>query len=639
MIIALRARVPRGPLAVLLGAWLLVGTGGWAFSIALAVYAFDRSGAGAVGAVTAARLLPAMFAAPLTGGLIDRGNRSRVVAGACVFQAVCLALAAGFVLADASLVVIIVLAALSSIAATVPRPGLQALLPALASSPQELARASAAWSAVDSAGFLLGGGVGGAAIAAVGAGAVVVAASVIMVLAGVCSARLPAVTATAPDEPDEGPHPVSEVLAGLRVLRQDRKLRMPFGLLAGLLLLEGASDVQLVALAVGRLHMGNGGPGVLWMVWGAGGMLATFALLALVRLRGFGLVLVVGALTFAIGLSVAGLDGEALAVAAMIPAGIGFALVETAVMALVPRLADDTIVGRVYALSEILYAGAAALGALLAPLLIDWLGAAGSLSAVGAAFAVAAGAVWRSYSRLDAEQEQAGRVRELLRGLPFLAPLPLPRLERLVRDARAVTFTPGAPIVTAGEPGEDFFVIEAGTVTIEEFDRRQGPGTGFGEIALLKDVPRTATVRAASNLKLWSLSRASFIGAVSGHGDASRLADAVVAEHLARTSPADQPKRIPTINQTHADDISGAVRQATASREAIPDQVWMDVTRGRSPAEDQPAPPARGCQPHDDTDGSGARAEAAWGRPIGVERLVAQAVPIAGLMHAARLRD
>jgi MFS family permease len=117
-----------------------------------------------------------MFAAPLMGGLIDRSDRSRVVGGACVLQAVCLALGAGFVLFGASLVVIVVLAALSGVAATVPRPGLQALLPALACSPQELTRATAVWSAVDSAGFLLGGGVGGAAIAAVGAGAVVAAA-------------------------------------------------------------------------------------------------------------------------------------------------------------------------------------------------------------------------------------------------------------------------------------------------------------------------------------------------------------------------------------------------------------------------------------------------------------------------------
>ena len=238
-------------------------------------------------------------------------------------------------------------------------------------------------------------------------GAVVAAAAVTVMLAAVCSARLPAVTANASDRPAEGPHRVSEMLAGLRVLAHNRMLRVPFGLFAGLLFLEGASDVQLVALAVGRLHMGNGGAGVLWTVWGAGGMLASFALVPLVRRRGLGLVLVVGALTFAIGLGVAGLEGEMLAVAAMIPAGIGFSLVETAMTALVPRLADDAVVGRVYALSEILYAGAAALGALLAPLLIDWLGAAASLTAVAAAFAVAALAAWRSYSRLDAGVQQA----------------------------------------------------------------------------------------------------------------------------------------------------------------------------------------------------------------------------------------
>ena len=89
-------------------------------------------------------------------------------------------------------------------------------------------------------------------------------------------------------------------------------------------------------------------------------------------------------------------------------------------------------------------------------------------------------------------------------------------------------------------------MIEDGTVTVEGFDRRQRPGTGFDKIALLQHVPRTTTFRAASDLRLRALSRASFIGAVSGHGDASRLADAVVAERLARTSPPDQPKHMPT---------------------------------------------------------------------------------------------
>jgi hypothetical protein len=164
-------------------------------------------------------------------------------------------------------------------------------------------------------------------------------------------------------------------------------------------------------------------------------------------------------------------------------------------------------VGRVYALSEILYAGAVAVGALIAPLLIAALGAAGSLAAVGVAFALGALLAWRSYGRLDAGQAESGRVRELLRGVRFLAPLPLPRLERLVRGARAVAVGAGDSVVRIGEPGQEFFVIEAGTVEIEEFGRRQGPGTGFGEIALLRDVPRTATVRAVTDLRLWSVTR------------------------------------------------------------------------------------------------------------------------------------
>jgi hypothetical protein len=78
--------------------------------------------------------------------------------------------------------------------------------------------------------------------------------------------------------------------------------------------------------------------------------------------------------------------------------------------------------------------------------------------------------------------------------------------------------------------------------------------TGFGEIALLQDIPRTATVRAVSDFRLRALSRASFIGAITGHGDASRLGDAVVAERVARTSPADQPRRLPTHERRRSRD-------------------------------------------------------------------------------------
>jgi hypothetical protein len=292
--------------------------------------------------------------------------------------------------------------------------------------------------------------------------------------------------------------------------------------------------VQLVALAIGRLRMGNAGPGILYACWGAGGMLGSAALLALVQRRGYGLALLVGSLLFAIGIGISGTSGVPIALLAMVPAGIGFALVETALMALVPRLADDVIAGRVYALAEILYAGAAGVGALIAPALIRALGVSGSLAVAGGAMAALAIAVGRALTRLDAGQEVASRVRDLLRGVSFLAPLPLPRLERLVHNAQPVSLPAGATVVAAGDVGTEFYVIADGTVEIVEYGRQQGPGSGFGEIALLRDVPRTATVRAATDVNLWTLGRQTFVAAVSALGDVAQAADAMIAEHLAR---------------------------------------------------------------------------------------------------------
>jgi MFS family permease len=140
------------------------------------------------------------------------------------------------------------------------------------------------------------------------------------------------------------------------------------------MVLEGTTDVQVVALAIDRLHLGNGGPGVLYLVWGAGGVAGSAVLLRIVRRTGYGRALLVGSLVFGLLLAVAGVGGVALVIAVMLPVGLGFALVEGSVMGVIPRLADDAVIGRVYGVTELLYSGAAAVGAALAPALIAWLG-------------------------------------------------------------------------------------------------------------------------------------------------------------------------------------------------------------------------------------------------------------------------
>jgi hypothetical protein len=326
----------------------------------------------------------------------------------------------------------------------------------------------------------------------------------------------------------------SSVLAGIRVVASTPTLHAPFILLAGLKVLEGSTDVQLVALAIGRLGLGTGGPGLLYLVWGTGGLAGSALLLRIVRRTGYGRALLVGALVFGLLVAAAGVSGLALAVAVMFPIGVGFTLVEGSVLGVIPRLTDDAVIGRVYGVAELLYSGAAAAGAALAPALIAWRGVGGSLVAVGLAYTVVALATWRWCARLDRGQQTATRVRDLLHGVPFLAPLPLPQLERLVRSARSVVVAPGADVVTLGETGEEFYVVDSGDLDVVEFGRVVGPGDGFGEIALLRDVPRTATIRARSEGQLWAVGRAPFRAALGASPNAMVAATGAVEQHLAR---------------------------------------------------------------------------------------------------------
>ena len=520
-----------------LAAWGLFSSGQWMVMIALGVYAYERSGASGVGVVTVARLLPAMLAAPVNGVLLDRLNRARVVAVSCVLQTGAVAATAAVVLADLPLVAVVATLVLGGFAGAPVRPALQVILPALAKTPTELTRATAAWSAMDSVGFLVGAGLGGVLLAVTEPGLVLVVSACSALLTTGLVLGLPASRASTErdsDGADGGSEGLGAVVAGLRFVASTRQLHAPFALFVGLLLLEGATDVFLVALALDELAMGSGGPGVLYVMWGVGGLLGSAALLAVVRRAGYGRALLLGALAFGVPMAVSGAGGVAVAVLAMVPVGVGYSMVESAMMGVLPRLADDAVIGRVYAVCELLYAGVAALGALLAPLLVHAVGPRGSLAVVGAGYAALGLAAAYRCLQLDRGEQVANRVRELLHGVPFLGTLPLPKLERLVRSAQPLEAPAGAQLITAGESGEDFFVIDSGEVEIVEYARWQGPGEGFGEIALLLDVPRTATVRAATDATLWRVGRSSFLAAVGAEGDVRSAADGAVAEHLAR---------------------------------------------------------------------------------------------------------
>jgi hypothetical protein len=212
--------------------------------------------------------------------------------------------------------------------------------------------------------------------------------------------------------------------------------------------------------------------------------------------------------------------------------GIGNTLVDVSGLTLLQRNAPEAVRSRVFGVFESMVAGTIGLGAILAPLLVAVAGIRGALIVTGLFLPILAGLLWRRLVSLDAGDPAH---LELLRSLPLFARLPPQSLERLARSLEPVHLAAGAVLFNAGDEGDRFYVIASGELSVDLATglKTEGPGRGLGEIALLRNVPRTATVRAVSDTELLALGRDEFLGAVTGHAPAHAAANEIVGERLA----------------------------------------------------------------------------------------------------------
>jgi MFS family permease len=214
--------------------------------------------------------------------------------------------------------------------------------------------------------------------------------------------------------------------------------------------------------------------------------------------------------------------------------GIGNSVADIAALTLFQRIVPDHVLGRVLGVLEGVLLGAIGLGGLVAPLCIALFGTKPSLLAAGILLPVATILAARRLVAIDRTTAAPAHT-ALLRGVPLLGILPEPVLEFLAASAVSSTAQAGQAIVTQGETGDRFYVIESGEVEI--LGRTFGRGEAFGEIALLRDVPRTATVTAVTDVELVTLERDIFVTAVTGHSPAHASAEELVAERLGSFSP------------------------------------------------------------------------------------------------------
>jgi MFS family permease len=519
--------------------WTFASIGSWTFFIVLAVYAYNQGGAAAVGIAALARMVPAGLAAPLSGMIVDRSSRREVLLASTLGRALLLAGIAGCVAADAPFEVVLVLAALITALTTAHKPAQAALLPALAGSPRQIAASNAVLASVENAGFLAGSLLGGALVAATSIETGFFVTAGLFALAGWPLARIrrdpiPAHRA----EAHEAEKALEELASGFRTVAREPDLRVIVGVSACSTLVEGAADVLIVLVAIELLDLGEAGVGWLNSAWAVGGIVggaAAISLLGRGRLAAglaAGCLLVGGAL-----LGTAAWPDVVVAAAMLAGLGVGYSLIETAAQTLVQRLTAEDLIGRAFAVMESSYWITSGIGAILAPLLVNLLGLRGALVAVGCCLPLVAALRWRRLARFEAGAAIPEQAFALLRGVPMFAPLAIGTLENLSRRLVELDVPAGEVVIREGEPGDRVYLVAKGdfdvTCTRGAFPSI-GEGEVFGEIALLRDVPRTATVSARIDSVVLALDRESFLTAVSGHRFSQRSLEGLASERSAR---------------------------------------------------------------------------------------------------------
>lgn len=514
-------------------AWAGSVIGHYGYQIALGVYAYQEGGAAAVGAMFVLRTLGAL-ATPPAAALGDRYRRVWVMFASDFVRALLVLGTLAVIVADAPIAFVYVFAGLAAAVGTAFRPAQVALLPQLSRTPEELTMANVIATTIEGLGMFVGPALAGLVLAVSGMEATLV----VMAVALLWSALLVLPIKETPPVPGAGGHPPFRefLFAGFSVTWRTPDLRLLTGVLSGQALTAGCINVLIVVTALALLELGEGGVGLLDAAVGLGALLGAVVIVPLVHRTRLTVPLVAGALLWGLPLvAIAAWPNVGAAVAALALVGVGNTLVDVAGFTLLQRIAPDDVLARVFGVVETVFYLAIGIGSLLAPLLVETAGARWALVAVGLFLPIVV--LWRARRivGIDADAVIPVHELELLRLVQMFAPLPQLSLERLARQLIPVEAGAGTTVIAQGDEGDRFYVIDEGEVDVVADGRHIGTfrrGYGFGEIALLRDVPRTATVTSRTPVKLYALERDAFLAAVTGHSASQEAADALIVSRM-----------------------------------------------------------------------------------------------------------
>jgi MFS family permease len=533
---AFRSLTGNTALLRVLAAYLMFILTEYAVWIAMLVYAYSRGGAAVAALVAVAQLAPAAVVAPVVASVADRRSPVVLLAGGYLAQAVAMAGAAVAIGAGAPLVAYAA-AVVAATAVVTTRPAQSALIPSLAATPDQLTAANVVAGWLEAAGAAAAGLLAGVLISLAGVGSVFAVCAglglvaVLLVAGRGWAGRLGAAAAEEPNADAAG-----GIGEGLRLAVRQPRLRLMLALLTADAVVLGALDLLVVILALTVLGRPPGWAGYLEFAFGAGAVLAATVSAVLVGRRLGGPILA-AALVFSGALAAVAFGPDlAGTVALLAVAGAGHCLLGVATRTLLQRSVPPRLIGRIFGVLEGFTMAGLAVGALLVPALVHAGGSRLAVLGVAAVLPLAALAGGRALFRLDAGTAVPVVEIALLRSLPLFAELPAPAIEGLAAALRPVQLSAGTVLIRQGDPGDAYFAIAAGeldAVQDGQFLGRYGRGEGVGEIALLRAVPRTATVTARTAATVYRLDRDLFLTAVTGHAPTRRQADRIAAARLA----------------------------------------------------------------------------------------------------------
>jgi MFS family permease len=526
------------------GAW----TAEWAFTVGLGIVAYRDGGATAVGLVGLLRMVPSALLAPLLSPLADRGRRERVLILVSVLRAAVTAAVAINVGVGGPTSIVYGLAVASTIVATLYRPAHSALLPSLCRTGYELASANVVRGLLDAAATLVGPLLAALLLQFTGVTVVFSVAAGASLWAAVSLVRLDYDTPPRPPATSEI-NLVGSAAEGIRAVSRNADLALIVGLAAAQSFTRGALTVLTVVVAIDLLGTGEAGVGVLNAAIGAGAVLGALAASFLVGTRRLGAWFAVGVALWGLPVTLIGVFPHEFAALGMLAfVGVGNSLIDLAGFTLLGRLAAEEVLARVFGVVESMVALSIGLGAIAASVVVHRAGVGTALVTIGLLCPILAVASWRRLRGMDQSIGVRDHDIDLLRTVAMFTVLPLPAVEQLARGLESVEVPAGHDVFRQGDIGNHYFVIESGEADVigdGEVVASLGPGVGFGEIALLRSIRRTATVRATSALRLKALRSDRFLPVVLGYTPSAREAGVTVDSMLDRFTPSGDPDRPP----------------------------------------------------------------------------------------------